>query len=88
MKKLNVAIIGQGRSGRDIHGAFFRSELNTKYNVVAVVDAMENRRERAAEEYGCPVYATYQELFDIEGIHLVVNSTFSHMLKPTRMLAA
>ena len=79
MKKLNVAIIGQGRSGRDIHGAFFRSELNTKYNVVAVVDAMENRRERAAEEYGCPVYATYQELFDIEGIDLVINSTFSHM---------
>ena len=26
MKKLNVAIIGQGRSGRDIHGAFFKSE--------------------------------------------------------------
>ena len=33
MKKLNVAIIGQGRSGRDIHGAFFKSEYNEKYNV-------------------------------------------------------
>ncbi len=38
MKKLNVAIIGQGRSGRDIHGVFFKGELNTKYNVVAIVD--------------------------------------------------
>lgn len=79
MKKLNVAIIGQGRSGRDIHGAFFKSEANKLFNVVAVVDAMENRRERAAKEYGCPVYATYQELFDVEGIDLVINSTFSHM---------
>ena len=30
MKKLNVAIIGQGRSGRDIHGAFFKSEYNLR----------------------------------------------------------
>ena len=52
---LRVAIIGQGRSGRDIHGAYFRSEANTRYKVVAVVDELENRRARAAEEYGCPV---------------------------------
>lgn len=82
MKKLNVAIIGQGRSGRDIHGAFFRSEANELFNVVAVVDALEHRRERAAKEYGCPVYADYHELFDVEGIDLVVNSTFSHMHAP------
>ena len=44
MKKLRVAIIGQGRSGRDIHGAFFRSENNDKYEVVAVVDALAGRR--------------------------------------------
>ncbi len=79
MKKLNVAIIGQGRSGRDIHGAFFKSELNTHFNVVAVVDALEHRRVRAAEEFGCPVYETYQELFGLEGIDLVINATFSHM---------
>ena len=47
MKLLNVAIIGQGRSGRDIHGAFFKSENNKKYNVVAVVDMLEERRIRA-----------------------------------------
>lgn len=79
MKKLNVAIIGQGRSGRNIHGAFFLSELNEKYNVVAVVDALEERRVRAAEEYGCPVYADYRELFGRDDIDLVINSTFSHM---------
>ena len=78
MKKLNVAIIGQGRSGRDIHGKFFLGELNTRYNVVAVVEALENRRERAKEEYGCDVYADYTELFGRTDIDLVVNSTFSH----------
>lgn len=79
MKKLNVAIIGQGRSGRDIHGKFFRSEFNTKYNVVAIVDAIEARRLRALEEYpGCDVYADYTELFGRTDIDLVINSTFSH----------
>jgi len=79
MKKLNVAIIGQGRSGRDIHGAFFKSETNTKYQVVAVVEAIEARRIRAQEEYGCDVYADYRELFGRTDIDLVVNSSFSHM---------
>ena len=26
MKKLKLAVIGQGRSGRDIHGRFYRSQ--------------------------------------------------------------
>ena len=82
MKKLNVAIIGQGRSGRDIHGAFLRSEHNELFNVVAVVDALEDRRERAKAEYGCPVYSDYHELFDVEDIDLVINSTFSYMHAP------
>ena len=33
MKKLNVAIIGQGRSGKNIHGKYFRGETNLYYNV-------------------------------------------------------
>lgn len=77
MKKLNVAIIGQGRSGRNIHGTYFLSEDNTKYNVVAVVDALEHRRERAKKEFGCDVYADYKELFGRDDIDLVVNSSFS-----------
>lgn len=79
MRKLNVAVIGQGRSGRDIHGAFFKSDKNTKFNVVAVVDALENRRIRAKEEYKCDVYESYRELFARKDIDLIVNSTFSQM---------
>lgn len=38
MKKLNIAIVGYGRSGCDIHGAFLRSKDNDICNVVAVVE--------------------------------------------------
>lgn len=83
MKKLNVAIIGQGRSGRDIHGHYFKSEANTKYVVKYVVEKDPARRARAEEEYeGCKAFATYQELFGIKDIDLVVNASFSEMHYP------
>ena len=44
MKKLNLAVIGQGRSGKDIHGKYYRSEHNEYFNVKYVVDADEYRR--------------------------------------------
>ena len=53
MKKLRVAIIGQGRSGRDIHGNYFLQPENNIIEVVAVVDAIEDRRERAKKDFGC-----------------------------------
>lgn len=80
MKKLRTAIIGQGRSGRNIHGKFFRSEGNTYVDVVAVVEWDPARRELALQEYpGCEVYANYQDLFQRKDIDLVVNSTFSDL---------
>lgn len=83
MKKLNVAIIGQGRSGRNIHGKFFLSEANTLYNVKYVVDADAFRREAAERDFeGCKAFETYQELFEIKDIDLVVNATYSQMHYP------
>lgn len=83
---LNVAIIGQGRSGRDIHGAYFLSEASKKYyRVVAVVDALASRRARAANEFGCHVYDDYKLLFDHNDIDLVINSTFSDEHYPITM---
>ena len=82
MKKLRVAIIGQGRSGRDIHGAFFKNEISKdRFEVVAVVDAIDVRRDRAKEEYQCDVYADYHDLLGRDDIDLVVNSTINHMHK-------
>lgn len=86
MKPLNVAIIGQGRSGRDIHGAYFLTEESKKfYKVAAVVDRMPGRRQRAAQEFGCDVYENYEALFERSDIDLVVNSTFSNEHYPVTM---
>ena len=43
---LNVAIIGQGRSGRDIHGAQLSRDTE-RFKIAAVVDPLADRRERA-----------------------------------------
>lgn len=83
MKKYNVAIIGQGRSGRDIHGAFFATEAaKERFSLVAAVDSIPDRRERAAREYGCEVFDDYKKLFGRHDIDIVVNSSFSHLHYP------
>jgi len=79
MRRMRVAIIGQGKSGRNIHGHFFQRSYNKVVEVAAVVDELELRRQRAAEEFGCDVYEDYRELFGRNDIDLVINATFSHM---------
>ncbi|MBQ7336638.1 MAG: Gfo/Idh/MocA family oxidoreductase [Clostridia bacterium] len=79
MKKMRVAIIGQGRSGRGIHGEYFLSEANKNIQVVAIVDEIEERREKGMKEFGCDGYANYTELFGRNDIDLIVNASFSHM---------
>lgn len=78
MKKMNIAILGQGRSGRNIHGKFFRSDRNTLCSVVCIVETDPDRRERAKAEFGCEVLSDYRELYGRTDIDLVVNATYSH----------
>ena len=82
MKKMRVAVIGQGRSGRNIHGKFFKSENNDFCQVVCVVEADEARRKKAAAEYGCDTVADYTELFGRKDIDVVVNASYSDMHYP------
>lgn len=78
MKKLNIAVIGQGRSGKDIHGLYLRGEKNVYYNVKYVVDKDEYRRGVAEEIYpGCKTFADYREILFIDDIDLVVNASYS-----------
>lgn len=79
MQPMRIAIIGQGRSGRNIHGSFFQSDLNTFCQVVCIVEEDELRRTRAKEEFACDVVADYTELFGRDDIDLVVNATYSDM---------
>ena len=83
MEKKNVAIIGQGRSGRNIHGKYFRSESNIYFNVKYVVDFDPVRRKIAEETYpGCETLADYRELFGKTDVDLVVNASYSEMHYP------
>ena len=86
MKKLNLAIIGQGRSGKDIHGKYYISEDNKYYNIKYVVDFDAGRRAISEERYpGCVTFADYKELYNCKDIDLVVNATYSEMHAPITM---
>jgi len=70
MQPVRVGIIGQGRSGRDIHGAHLCKD--ERYRIVAVVDPLPERRERAVAEYGCDAYAEHGALLARDDVDLVV----------------
>ena len=84
MKQLNIAVIGQGRSGRDIHGKYILKTPD-KYKIVYVVEAIPERRAKAEKEVGCPALADYKELFGKKDIDFVVNSSLSHQHFPITM---
>ena len=81
MKQLRLAILGQGRSGRDIHGNYLRT-AGDKFQVAYVAEPIPERRERAANEYGCQVVEDYTELFGKDDIDFFVNATPSHLHLP------
>ena len=81
MQKIRTAIIGQGRSGRDIHGAHLSTDTE-RYQIVAAVDPLPDRRNRAQAEYGCDVYTDYTALLEREDLDLVVNAAPSKFHVP------
>jgi len=85
MKILRTAILGQGRSGRDIHAANLR-HLKDKFEIAAIVEPLAKRQERAEQEYGCTIYSDYKELFgQADKIDLVVNAAPSHFHVPVTL---
>jgi predicted dehydrogenase len=81
MHILRVAILGQGRSGRDIHGAHLSKDAE-RYRIVAVADPLEERRSRAEAEYGSETYADYRPLLERDDLDLVVNAAPSRFHVP------
>ena len=78
MKKLKLAIIGQGRSGKDIHGNYYVSEANTFFDVCYVVEEDNFRRKVATTNYpNATIFADYRDLFG-KDIDIVVNATYSY----------
>ena len=81
MQQIRVAILGQGRSGRDIHGAHL-SKDSERYRIVAVVDALEERRLRAEAEFGCEAFPDHRPLLERTDLDLVVNAAPSKFHVP------
>jgi predicted dehydrogenase len=81
MQTLRAAILGQGRSGRNIHGSHL-SKDSERYRIVAVVDPLEERRARAEAEYGCETFADPTPLLQRDDLDLVVNAAPSKFHVP------
>jgi len=81
MKKLKVGIIGQGRSGCNIH-AHVLNLLPEQYTIAAVTDLMQERRDAAVKNFGCDAYESHLELLDRKDLDLVVNASPSHLHVP------
>ena len=72
-KTIRIGLAGYGRSGRDIHANYLKTD--PRFRIVAVADALPERREDAVKELGCAVYNDFHELLDAGGFDLFVNAT-------------
>ena len=79
-KTIRVAIIGQGRSGYDIHASYLVRDR--RYRIVAVAEPLAHRREQAEREFGAETYEDYRDLARRDDLDLVVNATPSHLHVP------
>ena len=77
---VKVAVIGQGRSGYDIHVA--RLGNDERFRITAVADYDEDRREQSRRELGCEVYADHASLLRHADAELVIVSTYSFTHAP------
>jgi predicted dehydrogenase len=87
VKRIRVGIIGQGRSGRDIHAHALTTVVPGLYEIVAVADPLQDRCDRAAKELGCMAYPDYRKLFAHDDIDLIVNASPSHLHVPITLEA-
>jgi predicted dehydrogenase len=84
MSIIRTGIIGQGNSGHDIHASALH-KLPDQYRIVAVSDALEERRSRAEAEFGCETHADYRDMLRRGDLDLVVNATPSHLHVPVTL---
>ncbi|NKB67882.1 MAG: gfo/Idh/MocA family oxidoreductase [Candidatus Latescibacteria bacterium] len=83
---IRVGILGQGRSGLDIHARWF-NQSPRKYKIVAIADLLADRRQRAESELGCQTHADHRDLLARDDIELVVNALPSHLHPPVTIAA-
>jgi len=82
-KIVRVGIIGQGRSGRDIHANYLATDR--KYEIVAVSDPLPERRAEAEREFGVDSYEDYRDMLERRDLDLVANTTPTHLHVPVTL---
>ena len=81
MKVLKLGIIGQGRSGRNIHAEFLKN-VPQKFQIACVADLLPDRGERARQEYGCEAFTDYRQMLERRDLDLIVNASTSQFHVP------
>jgi scyllo-inositol 2-dehydrogenase (NADP+) len=84
MKRIRVGVVGQGRSGHDIHVAAFKA-MPGRFKVVAVADPLDGRCGDAVSATGCTAYTDYHDMLKRKDLDLIVNSTPSHLHVPVTL---
>ena len=82
MDRIRVGIIGQGRSGHDIHARTLVELLADRYQVVAVADPRPGQLQSDILGDDCAFLQNHRELFRRRDIDLVVNAAPSHLHVP------
>ena len=74
---LKIGIIGQGRSGRNIHAkALHRPNVSEQFEIAAVCDLIPERcKETCEENPGCKAYTDYHAMLKEMNFDLVINAT-------------
>ncbi|MHB1295508.1 MAG: Gfo/Idh/MocA family protein [Anaerolineae bacterium] len=77
---LRVGILGQGRSGRDIHAQYLIKD--PRYQIVAVADVLVDRAARAVQEYRCAATQDYRQVLARKDLDFVINALPSYLHAP------
>jgi scyllo-inositol 2-dehydrogenase (NADP+) len=75
-KPINVAVVGLGRSGYDIH--IHRMRGDDRYRITAVADWLPDRVEEVEREFRCATYLNHRALLRDADAEVVVVATYSN----------
>lgn len=81
LNRIPVAVAGLGRSGWGIHIKALAS-LPEQFDIVAVSDPSEERRQQAVQMHGCKAYETFDGLLEDKTPSLLVVATPNHLHVP------
>ncbi len=87
MKRIRVGIIGQGRSGHNIHARTLVKLVADRYQVVAVADPAPRQLESDLLDAATARHQDYRELLRRKDLDLVVNASPSHLHVPITLEA-